>query len=336
MKSKTSPAAIGMFITGAIVIIVLSVVLFSSGRFFRQTKPYLLTFRESVTGLNPGAPVRILGVSVGEVKDIWLGFDTNANSPMINVRIEVDRQQMAGEFKAFRIDLDDRSRFDYLVKVLGLAARLETASLLSGQLSIAVEPYPGQASFQLHREPEHGLWEIPTIPSAQRELRESLKTTVQNLGQVDLGGISDQLKGLLTDLRTDLAAIEFGKLNGQLVSSLNGVDGLLKDAHLKSALTNLDVTLSNAGDFMSKLNRETNPLLGDVRQDLQKAGDALDEATRALAALKAQVQPGSTLLRELVETLQRASRALDAVTQLADDLRRNPNSLITGKSPTKP
>jgi len=125
-------------------------------------------------------------------------------------------------------------------------------------------------------------------------------------------------------------------LNGQLVSSLNGVDGLLKDAHLKSALTNLDATLSNAGDFMSKLNRETNPLLGDVRKDLQKAGDALDEATRALVALKAQVQPGSTLLRELVETLQRASRALDAVTQLAEDLRRNPNSLITGKSPTKP
>lgn len=336
MKTKPNPAAIGMFITGAAVIIVLSVLLFSSGRLFRSTKSYLLTFQEPVTGLDAGAPVKMLGVTIGEVSEVWLGVNPTNQSPMINVVIDVDRQTAETKTKDYHYDLDDRANFERSVRERGLRGQLATLSLLSGRLYIALEHRPDETGFQLNREAEHGYWEIPTVPSATREMMMSVTTTLDNLAQLDLRGISEELKGLLNDIRESLAEIEFGKVNNRLVSSLDEVDSLLSDPNLKSALTNLNLTLKNAGEVTGKLNREVNPLLTDIRSGVTQAGEALEEATAALDGLNRQIQPGSPLSDELLTTLERAGRAIDAIRELAQELQRNPNSIITGKPTQKP
>ena len=93
-KPKINPAVIGVFIAGAIVIFFTSIIVFGSGRLFTKTKEMLLTFREPVAGLDAGAPVKLLGVTVGSVKEIYL---QPAKDPtqgiLINVIIEIDRKK---------------------------------------------------------------------------------------------------------------------------------------------------------------------------------------------------------------------------------------------------
>ena len=336
MKSKVSPTAIGIFIAGAIVIVFASVILFGSGRFFRHTKTFLLTFREPVTGLEVGAPVKLLGVSIGSVKDVSLGIGETNNPFLINVLMEVDRQHLQDVVRGHSLDLDSRPRFEKTVKELGMRGRLEVLSLLSGQLYVALDVYPDQPGFQLNREDAHGYWEIPTLPSTQREMMQSLVTSLHNLTELDFKGLSTELKALLTELRADVAQLNVGQINTNLVGILGELQAFVGNPAMTSAITNLDRTLAQLDELGRSLNKNVNPFLLSADADLKKAGSALDEATQALRALKEQVQPGSDLTRQLIRTLDRVDATLNAVRQLAQELQRNPSSLITGKKESKP
>jgi len=336
MKSKVNPTAIGIFIAGAIVIIFASVILFGSGKLFRHTKTYLLTFREPATGLDVGAPVKLLGVSIGTVKDVSLSVGGTNDSLLINVLVETDRDRLKDVVRGYALDVDDRASFERTVQEKGLRGRLDVLSMLSGQLYIALDMYPGQPGFQLGREEAHGHWEIPTLPSTKREMIQSLVTSLHNLTELDFKGLSTELKGLLTDLRADLARLNFGEINTNLVGVLGEVQTFVGNPALSSAITNLDRTLAQLDELGQSLNKNVNPLLASANSDLKKAGAALDEATQALRALKEQVQPGSDLTRQLIRTLDRVDETLNALRQLAQELQRNPSSLITGKKESKP
>lgn len=336
MKSKTNPAAIGMFITGAVVILFVSVALFGSGRMFRQTRSYLLTFREAVTGLNVGAPVKMLGVNIGEVKEIILGVHPTDGSPLINVVVAVDSGRWARDGQGMALPLEDRDRFEKAVKEHGLHGRLEILSLLSSQLYIGISQDRTERGYQLGQESEHGYWEIPTLPSAQAEIMASVMSTLEGLAHFDLKTISQQTTNLLADLRADLAAIEFPKVNAKLLGGLDKLDALLGDPNLRAALTNLHHTLADARQLAGKLNRETDPLLAKLATDLDKIDHALTQTAGAFTDLKSLVRPGSPVSTELLSTLEKAGRALESFRELAEDLRRNPSSILTGKASETP
>lgn len=70
MAKKADPKKIGAFVVGAIVLVMVGLVVFGSGKFFAKTRTFVLFFEGSVGGLNVGAPVNFRGVRVGSVKDI--------------------------------------------------------------------------------------------------------------------------------------------------------------------------------------------------------------------------------------------------------------------------
>lgn len=337
MKTKTNPAAIGIFIAGAIVLLFASLVIFGGGRFFRKTKELLLTFREPTTGLDVGAPVKLMGVTVGSVKAIHLAAGNDAtNALLINVIIQIDLEGSQRSFQGYEIDLGDRTRFESLVELRGLRGQLEMLSLLSGQLYIDLELFPGQAGFRLNRVKEHGLWEIPTLPSTKRQMMNSLMVSLENFTKFDVKGTSDDLRSLLAELRTDLASMQLGRLGTNATATLQAVEKLVDNPQLRSAITNLDAALAQVNELGGKLNTRMNPLLAEAEGGLKKAGAAFDEATRTLRQLQTQVEPGSTLSRELVRTLEEAGAALNALRELAQEIQQNPSALITGKKVEKP
>jgi paraquat-inducible protein B len=337
MKKRVNPAAIGIFIAGAVVVLLASLVVFGSGRFFRQTKDRLLTFREPVTGLEPGAPVRLMGVTIGRVKRIFVQVEEKlTNALVVSVVIEIDIKSSKAVLKNYAIDLEDREQFDNAVNKMGLRARLELASLLSGQLYISLDLFPREPGFVLDRESRDGLWQIPTLPSAKRQMVESVLTSLNNFTEFDFKGSSEELKGLLVDLRAQLAKLRLGEATTNLSETLVQAKTLLSNPLLKEAITNLNLSLAQIRQLGETLNTNINPLLAEARADLAQAGTMFDEAVHTLRQLKVQVEPDSTLSRELIRTLDEASAALNAVRQLADQLERNPSSLITGKKPSNP
>lgn len=337
MKPKTNPAAIGIFIAGAIVILFASLVIFGSGRFFQPTKDLMLTFQEPVTGLDVGAPVKLMGVTVGSVKEIRIGVGDETNGVfLVNVVIQIDLENTQASFGNYQIDIEDRIQFEKLTKDLGLRGQLDVQSMVSGQLYVSLDIQPDRQGFQLNHEEENDLWEVPTIPSTKQKLMQSLVTSLENLTQFDVKGTSEKLKGLLDDLRTDLKALKLEQTGPDLAKTVAELNSLVSSPELRTAITNLNITLNQMNELSGKLNDRVDPILTAAEVSLNKAGTTIDEATKTLRQLQAQLGPNSTLGLELVRTLEEASLTLNSLRQLAQEIQRNPSSLITGKKENTP
>ena len=62
---RANPAVIGGFILGAVILVIASVMIFGSGKFFSETVACVMYFEGSIQGLHTGAPVNFRGVKVG-------------------------------------------------------------------------------------------------------------------------------------------------------------------------------------------------------------------------------------------------------------------------------
>ena len=69
MAKQANKTMIGLFVVGAIVLLVAAIVLLGSGRYFKKTHRYVAFFEGSVKGLAVGAPVMFRGVRIGKVED---------------------------------------------------------------------------------------------------------------------------------------------------------------------------------------------------------------------------------------------------------------------------
>ena len=67
MGKRLNPAAVGVFVLGALALTVMAVVLFGSGKLFRKTHEFVIYFGGDVSGLRVGAPVKFKGVEIGQV-----------------------------------------------------------------------------------------------------------------------------------------------------------------------------------------------------------------------------------------------------------------------------
>ena len=66
---------IGLFVVGAIALVVVAIGVLGSGKLFRESVPYVMVFEGSVKGLNVGAPVVFRGVKIGAVSIIRMRAD---------------------------------------------------------------------------------------------------------------------------------------------------------------------------------------------------------------------------------------------------------------------
>jgi paraquat-inducible protein B len=67
MSKPANKTLIGAFVVGAVALAVAAIVLFGSGRFFKDMDQWVAIFPGSVKGLNVGSPVVFRGVQVGQV-----------------------------------------------------------------------------------------------------------------------------------------------------------------------------------------------------------------------------------------------------------------------------
>ena len=70
MSSSRTYAAIGFFTLGGIVIFVTAALVLSNGHLFEKRDEWVMYFGRSVQGLQIGAPVKLQGVTIGEVTGI--------------------------------------------------------------------------------------------------------------------------------------------------------------------------------------------------------------------------------------------------------------------------
>jgi phospholipid/cholesterol/gamma-HCH transport system substrate-binding protein len=87
---------VGIFIF--IGIVILSVIIFSIGNFYSVKQGYNMNVVFGfANGVGVGAPVRYLGVQVGEVQDIKVYFDEKENKPLVKLNIWVSQNTWINE-----------------------------------------------------------------------------------------------------------------------------------------------------------------------------------------------------------------------------------------------
>ncbi|WP_428354838.1 intermembrane transport protein PqiB [Methyloprofundus sp.] len=215
---------------------------------YKIGRKYVLNFNESVRGLTVGAPVSFRGIQMGEVTDIQLSFDTvnKAITVPVTVTIDYGRIALKGNDKTAKyMAINRESRIDYFAEH-GLRAQLQTGSLLTGSLYVALDFFPDAKPFVIDWSTE--LTEFPTEPGTLSGLKLHLSSILE---KVD-------------DMMTQVKELSY-KLNHNLEPKLSGT---LKQA--ENTLVTIQDTLKN-----------DSPL----QQDLQIALREFTKAARSIKTL---------------------------------------------------
>ncbi len=224
----------------------------------------LLHFNQSVRGLAPGAPVDFRGVVIGEVKSIGVQFDRNERQFQMPVLIQVypDRLRRKDEKHDPVTAAMRQDRLKLLIRQ-GMRAQLRTGNLLTGQVYVALDFFPGTPSAKVGA--TQNPIELPTVPSSLDELQSQVQQIATKLNKVPFAEIA-------ADARISLAT-----LNKTLSSAELAVKSINNDVtpEISAALKDVRKTLASANRTLS----EDAPVQQDIRQTLQ-------ELTRAAGSLR--------------------------------------------------
>jgi hypothetical protein len=150
MSKQANKTVIGIFVVGAIALVVVAIVVLGSGKFFRQTLKAVCYFEGSVGGLNIGAPVVFRGVKIGSVTNVILRFDRKDLIFTIPVFIEIDPSKMVATGPEPKNPGENLK----LLVDRGLRASLEMQSIVTGQMQVGLDFQPDKpAKFKatIHR-----------------------------------------------------------------------------------------------------------------------------------------------------------------------------------------
>ncbi len=327
MSKKANKSLIGVFVLGAIALVVAGVIIFGSGKFFKKTRKFVMFFQGSVKGLNVGAPVMFRGVKVGQVTAMKVNFYGKELTLLIPVYIELD--PTSGVLVS-----GDAPKGQYLKPFIkkGLRAQLQLQSFVTGQLVVDLDFYPDKPARFVGIEKRYP--EIPTIPTPL----ESLQSTIQGLKldqtirrlESAVEGIdrivnSPQLKQSIVSLGKALRSID--SLARNLDSNVVPVAASIKDtseaAH--AAFVQVEKTLAM---------REGAPaeVAQSLRDTLKAARIALEETQGAVAGVRRVADQNANFGYELSRTLEEVSALSRSLRSLTDYLDRHPEALIKGKS----
>ncbi len=313
MSKKASPTAIGAFVVGAIALAVAGIVVLGSGRFFQRTFPLVSFFEGSVNGLSVGAPVKFKGVDIGSVTHIFIQIDPKDQNARIPVYLALDLDKMR---KAGVLPKPDQTVDAAFANAIahGLRAQLQTESILTGVLFVELNFHPETPAIYV------GSWdgtaEVPTLPTQLERLQEQIRGAIAKINEIDFKGLIDSLTNTSDSVR-DFAS----------------------SPDLKTAIKSASETLDSIRDLSNTVDKNVAPLTSSVASTskrIDKAGQGLEktlaELDKTLASLRELVDPDAPIAVDLRQSLDELQRAASAIRSLADELDRNPSSLVFGRS----
>jgi paraquat-inducible protein B len=335
MNKKISPTMIGAFVLGAMALIVIAILVFGSGRLFRQTRNFVLYFDTSVNGLRVGAPVKLKGVEIGSVKDIRILVGQGMAGDRIPVIIEIDLKKLTqrGAADAAEVTVDPAAMQKVIVD-RGLRGQLDLESLVTGLLYVAIDFFPG-SPINLVQKPggNYDYPEIPTIPTTLEQAKGALIRVISKLEDIDFKELGANLEATLKGVNRTVNSPEIESVLRSLARLMPKVD---------EAVVNIRNLAATTEDKVKILADDLQHTSGDARLALKQTADALKQtqetmkrAEAAVANIETLTDLDSTVNYELVKGLKDVSSAARSLRSLTDYLERNPRAPIFGKPNSK-
>jgi len=322
MSKKVNPTAIGSFVLLGIILIAIGTIVFSSANLFSPQARFVLYFDASVNGLDVGSPVKFSGVKIGEVQEIGLDLGENLEAIEVPVVIRINCDLLQSK-TGRTVDLTSPVIINQLIKS-GLRGQLETESLITGRLYVNLQVLTNAPPPQLDTETWSTLPAIPTLPS-------NISALFNNLAQLDAKGLVDRINILLDETHAVFQKIRVNDIQGTVTNLLASATALVESKELKNVLVSAERALNGFEGVMKELEPQVGPLATNVNTTLKEATVAMEELRESISGLRESANPNAPLMRQLIDSLESMDQAARAVNDLAEFLRRNPNSLISGR-----
>ena len=333
MSKKASPTVIGVFTLIGIIIAGAAIVLFGAGKYFKSTHELQLYFDKSVYGLQVGSDVRFGGVRIGRVQSINVLVDRKENRKIIPVVVELGDKELSliSTEEGGGIDL---SSFDGVEKAVsqGLRAGMKQQSLLTGLLYIEFDIVPDEPGFVYPSPGGHPYPVVPSIGTEFDELIAGIADGLKKFNGLDLNGAMMDLRQVLVKAKEQIAELNVKEINDNVIAITQDVRKITSSEKLASAVKSLDEALVQIDDLATKANAGFDPLLADLNAIIAKTDAGLikiDEAAKEISNFSNARAPVMMRLQNVLQETERASRALK---ELSNDLKRDPDTLLRGKS----
>lgn len=331
MKTKISPSAVGMFVIGAALLGIVAYLSFGGTNVFSKPTRFLMYFGESVSGLDPGAAVKLNGVRIGRVAAISVRYDAQTKQSLVRTVCEIDRNILTDEAGA-EIDMTNLVELQNLVD-RGLRARLNLTGI-TGLLFVELDfedprIYPANPRFMAEQYPV-----VPTIPSPISEVQQSIVEIVADLKKVDFTGLAKQVKTLLTTTNQKMSDFDVKALGGKIGAAADAVTAFVNAPEARQTFVNLNATLSDLRVLLARIDGNVGPISDDLKKTLAEAQTALKSLGATAVTTQRFVAAQGNLGDEVTTSLRQLAAAAAALERLSDALARNPSSLIVGKKKT--
>ena len=327
MSKPVNKTVIGIFVVGAIGLIVAAVLILGSGKFFTDRPKFVTYFEGSVKGLSVGSPVVFRGVKVGTVTEIRMRFDPKNLEIQIPVYMELGEGNLeivGTQPTNDRVIIKEKEQ---LLIERGFRTQLATQSYVTGQLMIALDFHPDTPVNLVGADPTHT--EIPSIPTTLEQLQNKLE-------ELPIQETFKKMQNVAEGIDKLVNSPEITRILG---SAAQGIDDATKLIHeIEKQVKPLASDVSEAAKEMTKLAVETRRNFGDVAHSLTKTSDeaglAFNKAEVALSNIEHMTGEGSPLNYTLTKTLKELEMTVLALRVLVENLDQQPQSVVFGKKPT--
>ncbi len=331
MKSSALYLRVGLLVVVGVVLAAGFVIFLLGSRGSGPATIYETYSRESVQGLDVGAPVRYRGVRIGQVTSIGL------------VSAEYRRREGVPYTQAFqlvvvRFAIDDRQigetpSLDRAIQ-LGLRARI-TGQGITGVNYVELDFVPPDRFPvpELPWEPRYPV--IPSIPSTVAQVRNAAEDLVQRLSNVPLEQMANDVAALLQTLNQQTSEGDVAITLRETARTMTALRTALEGGELQGALTELRQAAEAARGLLG--GPELRGAVGSIAtaaaelrrtaQRLPGAVDGFDRTMRTARETTVDVQA------ELIPILMDLRATAANLRATAEQLRASPSQLLFGAPP---
>jgi paraquat-inducible protein B len=329
VKTKVSPAAVGIFVIGALALGLIGLLSFGSLSLFSKPHRFMVYFDESIHGLDLGSPVKLRGVRVGRVVDLAVNYDDAANKSVVAVTCELTRNVITDEkgvTQKIAGPADIQTMVDH-----GLRAQLGVLGLATGLLFVELDFEDHDHAPAPKPDPAQKYVVIPAMASAISQYQASISEILSDLRKVDFAGISRDTKNLLATANRKLGEADVKGLSDKVGAAAEAVTTFINSPEAKQTFLNLNAALTDLRVVLARIDGNVGPISAELKQTLADAQAALKSLDATATTTQRFIAAQGSVGDEATSALRQLADAAAALERLSDAITRNPSSLIVGK-----
>lgn len=248
---------------------------------YTQHIDYVMFFKDSVRGLQPGAPVEFRGIrlgTVGKVPFFIPGLHQRLNDDYrIPVQIRIEPERLVNQLGG---DPDIRAHLDNLIDK-GLRGSLKTGNLVTGALYVDLDFYPKAEPRGKFRE-FGGFAILPTVSGGLAQIQQRLMDALDKINNLPINPLLEQATNSLAESQKTMKRVQSTLDNLNKITGSQSMQDLPAD--MQKTLRELNRSMQGFQPGSAAYNKMVGDMqrLDQVLRELQPVLKTLNNKSNAL------------------------------------------------------